>query len=675
MAKNIYSPNKSVRDLKILIVGRTASGKDSLAEILEEGHGMTQVLSYTTRPKRYDDEKTHVFITSEEAANINDKVAYTRIGEYEYFATKQQVEESDIYIIDPPGMEELFVKMPDTDFLVVQVDADRDIRMQRSVNRQDSSKSSEEARRIFDERDKNEDKRFLDFERTIMATRGIDENGSLMNFMDLRNSLTDVSAMIYLIKNANFHIRQIENDRIYQIQELIEGGNAGTVAEASQMVDKKNEGELNKYKLMLDNPQKCLSEMFPDKDIFRNILRIVRMDRYSVYEDYFAFDALDYVGKTYPELPVTAELLDDILTMVQEKELRRAIREKYTGPSYESDDALARSDDEKIISEIGYRADQNIPEIVERIDTLPGLKKPLQERYPNVKGILSLSNNGNDRDVLENAASTIVSERQRVWNKELKKAWIRDNPACFPRVTTLEDRDNKEILQAFLEGLMEKGTKDLSLFRNVREFGVPSWFRDSDEYLTIEANFTGLGYAHIKESGKSYLISEELIANTIDNLHTDKEKGIPIGIEAFYMFVAIPDRLMTRDVALDLIELCPYSVVRLPEKFHTDDFFREVMDDGFIQWFDAGDMCYGGSSRTTVADKIFSKLSEGLLKDAVRMMRSFFNPVTKALLNDGEIAKIYSLLPQQYKHLAKENSQMTIEELGKSASSSGHSRD
>lgn len=96
----------------LCIVGMTASGKDTLAGYLSEKYGLRQVVSYTTRPKRtYEqDGKEHYFITPEQVEEVKRQsniVAYTRIGPVEYFATEEELMNSDIYIIDPMGVSYL----------------------------------------------------------------------------------------------------------------------------------------------------------------------------------------------------------------------------------------------------------------------------------------------------------------------------------------------------------------------------------------------------------------------------------------------------------------------------------------------------------------------------------------------------------------------------------------
>lgn len=87
-----------------LFVGRSGSGKNTIAEILHKRYDWSIVESYTTRPKRSEDEVGHIFV-DKDTFNLPDKCAYTLFDEYEYCATSKQVDESDVYIIDPAGID------------------------------------------------------------------------------------------------------------------------------------------------------------------------------------------------------------------------------------------------------------------------------------------------------------------------------------------------------------------------------------------------------------------------------------------------------------------------------------------------------------------------------------------------------------------------------------------
>lgn len=147
--------------MKIIIVGRSGSGKDTLARILLELFGYIQLLSYTTRPRRTPTEATHEFCTKEEAALLTDRVAETVINGYEYFATRQQFEECDVYLIDPNGLDSLCKNAPDIPLYVVYVEASQDTRLRRAKSR---AADPDEAEKIFYSRQADEDAQFSAFE-------------------------------------------------------------------------------------------------------------------------------------------------------------------------------------------------------------------------------------------------------------------------------------------------------------------------------------------------------------------------------------------------------------------------------------------------------------------------------------------------------------------------------
>lgn len=88
-----------------LIVGCSGSGKTTITEQLEQKYGLKSIQSYTTRQPRYDGETGHIFISDEEFDKLTDMVAYTEFAGNRYCATAEQVENNDLYIIDPKGVD------------------------------------------------------------------------------------------------------------------------------------------------------------------------------------------------------------------------------------------------------------------------------------------------------------------------------------------------------------------------------------------------------------------------------------------------------------------------------------------------------------------------------------------------------------------------------------------
>ena len=97
---------KAIDNIICLLVGASGSGKTTITEKLKKEAGFKIVESYTTRPKRYEDEAGHIFVSEEDyEAMKDDMCAFTVFDGHKYWATNKQVDESDIYIIDPAGIE------------------------------------------------------------------------------------------------------------------------------------------------------------------------------------------------------------------------------------------------------------------------------------------------------------------------------------------------------------------------------------------------------------------------------------------------------------------------------------------------------------------------------------------------------------------------------------------
>ena len=199
-----------------LIVGRTGSGKDYLANRLAK-EGLKVVKSYTTRPRRTENEDTHIFITPEEAKTYTDKVATTVINGYEYFATATQVNESDVYIIDPNGVEELTKNMPDTTFHIIYVDSNAMDRRFNAVKRADD-KIKEEL--IFDKRDESENAQFTEFEKKIKSIG--DDNPFAENITVIHvyeNDYNEPTANEYI--NYYMHEKELHNRMTTIVEDCI----------------------------------------------------------------------------------------------------------------------------------------------------------------------------------------------------------------------------------------------------------------------------------------------------------------------------------------------------------------------------------------------------------------------------------------------------------------------
>jgi guanylate kinase len=123
-----------------LFVGRSSSGKTTIANTLEEKYGYKQVESYTTRKPRYDGETGHIFVTKEEFDALGELAAYTFYNNNHYGTTFEQLSKCDIYVVDIPGVETLLQKLKDDSrpICILYFDASVYNRILRMIDRHDS---------------------------------------------------------------------------------------------------------------------------------------------------------------------------------------------------------------------------------------------------------------------------------------------------------------------------------------------------------------------------------------------------------------------------------------------------------------------------------------------------------------------------------------------------------
>lgn len=95
----------------VTLVGDPGSGKTLTSLLMAELLNWSLVVSYTTRPKRYDetDGKEHFFVDDKDIPPRKEMCAYTDFGGFKYWATWEQLKDGivNVCVIDEKGMLEL----------------------------------------------------------------------------------------------------------------------------------------------------------------------------------------------------------------------------------------------------------------------------------------------------------------------------------------------------------------------------------------------------------------------------------------------------------------------------------------------------------------------------------------------------------------------------------------
>lgn len=128
-----------MNDVLFLLVGKSASGKSTIANILEKQYEYKQLQSYTTRKPRYKKEPGHIFLSKSEFEKLENIVAYTEYSGSKYCATADQIDKCNVYVVDVPGVETLLQKyQSDRPIVIIYFSANIRTRIDRMIDRHDS---------------------------------------------------------------------------------------------------------------------------------------------------------------------------------------------------------------------------------------------------------------------------------------------------------------------------------------------------------------------------------------------------------------------------------------------------------------------------------------------------------------------------------------------------------
>lgn len=187
-----------------LFIGKSASGKTTIADILYKRYGYKQVYSYCTRKPRFEGEIGHIFINEEEFKELGELAAYTFYNGCHYGTTFEQLDVCDIYVIDVPGIESLIKKFNNKELTrtmkIFYFDAAVSVRIDRMIDR--NASDMEIVSRLH--HDDTPDDWYKKLDKIVWHYKNIEHKDIEMYKIDANEDIENVlEQVLYYIKKNN----------------------------------------------------------------------------------------------------------------------------------------------------------------------------------------------------------------------------------------------------------------------------------------------------------------------------------------------------------------------------------------------------------------------------------------------------------------------------------------
>lgn len=183
-----------------LFVGKSASGKSTIATFLEKMYGYKSINSYTTRKPRYYNEPGHIFVSEDEFDQLGELAAFRKYDGHRYGATYEQVKQCSLYVIDPVGAENLLQNLHGMrSICIFYFDAAVSTRIDRMVDRHASD--MEIVRRLRHD-DTTEDW-YRQLEKLVWHYKNIEQHDIELHKIDANENIENVLKQVLYYMNEN----------------------------------------------------------------------------------------------------------------------------------------------------------------------------------------------------------------------------------------------------------------------------------------------------------------------------------------------------------------------------------------------------------------------------------------------------------------------------------------
>lgn len=144
------------KDYIFAFIGKSGSGKTSLARMVKEELKMNEIVSFTTRPKRQREKEgiDYFFITDKEFESLKEKNLLAEESAYNnwHYGIKKETIESikgnSVVVVELKGLRQL-IKLYGDRVVPIYIDTNDKNRLKRSLDREDNPDCKEICRRLI----------------------------------------------------------------------------------------------------------------------------------------------------------------------------------------------------------------------------------------------------------------------------------------------------------------------------------------------------------------------------------------------------------------------------------------------------------------------------------------------------------------------------------------------